>query len=74
MPYGIILALASIVLTVRYAIDAEASFYGRLVAIASTVASFVLPGSTVGQVVRVLLQLSVSLFVLVRMKLLAADR
>jgi len=38
------------------------------------VASFVLPGSTVGQVVRVLLQLSVSLFVLVRMKLLAADR
>ena len=74
MPYGIILALASIVLTVRYAIDAEASFYGRLVAIASTVASFVLPASTVGQVVRVLLQLSVSLFVLVRMKLLAADR
>lgn len=74
MPYGIILALASIVLAVRYAIDAEASVYGRLAAIAATVVSFVLPGSAVGQVATVLLQLSVSLFVLVRMKLLAVGR
>jgi len=74
VPYGTILALASVLLTVRYVVDADASLYGRLVASAATLASFVLPGSIAGQIVSVLLQLAVSVFVLVRVKLLAARR
>ena len=72
--YGAILALASIVLTILYAIDAEGSIYGRGVAAAGVIVSFVLPASPVGQVCSVLLQFAVSVFVLLRMKLLAADR
>ena len=73
MAYGAILALASVSLAILYAVDAEASIYGRGVAAAGVIASFVLPASTVGQVISVLLQFAVSVFVLVRMKLLAAN-
>jgi hypothetical protein len=74
VPYRTILALAAIVLAIRYVVDAEASVYGRVVAAVATVASFTLPGSIAGQVLSVLSQLAVSVFVLVRMKLLAASR
>jgi len=74
MPYALILAFASVVLTVRYAADPEASVYGRVIAVVATVASFAVPGSTAGQIVGVLLRLGVSVFVLVRIKLLAPSR
>jgi len=74
MPYSLILAFASVVLTVRYAADSDASLYGRLIAVVATVVSFAVPGSTVGQVVSILLRLAVSVFVLVRIKLLAPSR
>jgi hypothetical protein len=67
VPYGTILAVASIVLAVLYGVDSEASVFGRVVAAMATLASFVLPGSIAGQVLSVLLRLAVSLFVLVRM-------
>ena len=71
--YRTILTVGSIVLAVRYAVDSEASIYGRVVAAMAIVASFVLPGSIVGEVLSVLLQLVVSLFVLLRMKLFQAS-
>jgi hypothetical protein len=69
-----VLAVASVILAVLYAVDAEASPYGRLLAAVGIIASFVLPASAVGQVLSVLLQVAVSVFVLARMKLLAASR
>jgi hypothetical protein len=62
------------VLALRYLLDPSASFRGRLIVAAITLASFLTPPSAVGQIVSIIGQLGVALFGLFRLKLMASNR
>lgn len=66
MAYRVVLTLACLILTMHYLLDAEAAVRGRLVVGVVTVSSFFLPGGLTGDIVAIVLQLSVCVFVLFR--------
>jgi hypothetical protein len=72
LPYRTVLTLACVVLAVRYVLDTNASIRGRAILGAVVVGSFSLPDSVNGQVIGILAQLAVSLFVLLRLKVMAS--
>jgi hypothetical protein len=72
MPYRTVLTLASIGLGLRYVFDFEASIVSRAVLAAIVLVSLVIPDRPVGQIVGILIQLGVSLFVLFRLRLKAS--
>lgn len=71
LPYRTILVLACVVLTVRYALDTRAPVAGRWRIGILTVASLLVPDSLAWTIASVIVQLGVSLFVLLHMKVLA---
>ncbi|HET9370216.1 MAG TPA: hypothetical protein VFO19_08200 [Vicinamibacterales bacterium] len=72
--YRAILHIACIVLAARYAFDPDASVVGRVVVGAVTIVSLLLPPGLWTEIVSVVSQLAVSLFVLLRAKLAAPPR
>ena len=69
MPYRLILLVGCLVLTAKYAFDPEASVPGRVTVGLATAASLFFPDSLKWYIAGILVQLTVSLFVILRFKL-----
>ena len=74
LPYQTVLAVACVVLAMLYLLDTDASLLGRVAVAVTTLASFLMPASTLGHILGIVAQLGVALFGLFRLKLLSADQ
>ena len=69
MPYRLILLVGCIVLTVKYLLDPDASPRWRTTIALATLASLFFPDTLKWYIAGILVQLSVSLFVILRFKM-----